>query len=361
MTTLEPTSRHRIGAALFYGIVAILAYLMYRIFGPFFSPLAWAAVLVVFVEPVNQRLVRPLGRTGAAAASTLAVALILVAPSIFLLTEFIRQGFTAAQAAQQQLHSGGYAWADSGWRWIHDHLAQGSPADLGDLVHQQGERVAAFLAGEAGPLLRNLAHFLLDLVVTLFVMFYLFRDGEEILKSIRGLMPFEDVYTDRILGEARDLIFASLTSTLLVAAMHGVIGTGVFLIAGLAAPIFWGVMMGFCSMIPLVGSSLIWVPVAAMLMVHGHIGRGIFVVVACAGVSGLGDNVLRPWLISGRAQLSALVVFLSVLGGISAFGFLGVVMGPIIVATAISVLDIYRVRPGPPVGTTRGGSGAVLQ
>jgi predicted PurR-regulated permease PerM len=91
----------------------------------------------------------------------------------------------------------------------------GAPADLGDMVKQQGERLASFLASEAGPLLRNAAHFLLDLVVTFFVMFYLFRDGDEILAGLRGLLPFEGMYADRILGEAHDLIFASLTSTLL--------------------------------------------------------------------------------------------------------------------------------------------------
>jgi predicted PurR-regulated permease PerM len=358
MTTPELTSRQRVGSALFYGILAVLAYLIYRIFGPFFSPLAWAAVLVVFVGPVNRRLARRWGRTRAAAVSTLAVALILVAPSIILLAEFIRQGVIAAQAAQQQLHSGGFAWAENGWAWFHDHFASGAPADLADVVKQQGERAASFLASEAGPLLRNIAHFLLDLVVMLFVMFYLFRDGDEILASSRSLLPFEGMHADRILSEAHDLIFATLTSTLLVAAVHGILGTSAFLIVGFSAPIFWGVMMGFCSMIPIVGAALVWAPIAATLIVGGHLGRGIFVVAVCAGVSGLSDNIIRPWLISGRANLSGLVVFLSVLGGISAFGFLGVVMGPIIVATAISVLDIYRVPPG---GTARRQSGAVVQ
>lgn len=361
MTIPELTSRQRVGIALFYGILAVLAYLIYRIFGPFFSPLAWAAVLVVFVEPVNRRMVRRLGRTGAAAASTLAVALILVGPSIFLLAEFIRQGVTAAQAAQQQLHSGGFVWADHAWKWVHDHFVPGSPADLGDLVKQQGERLASYLASEAGPLLRNIAHFLLDLVVTLFVMFYLFRDGDEILAGLRGLLPFEGVHADRIVSEAHDLIFASLTSTLLVAAVHAILGTGIFLFVGSAAPVFWGVMMGFCSMIPVVGAALVWVPIAATLLASGHLASGLFVVAACAGVIGLSDNVIRPWLISGRANLSGLVVFLSVLGGISAFGFLGVVLGPVIVATTISVLDIYRVHPPAPGGTARGKSGAVVQ
>jgi predicted PurR-regulated permease PerM len=125
------------------------------------------------------------------------------------------------------------------------------------------------------------------------------------------------------------------------AAAHGVLGGVAFAITGIKAPIFWGVMMGFFSFVPLVGSALIWIPVAISLMAGGHMGRGIILVVFCAVIVGGVDNVVRPWLISGRAAMGGLVVFISVLGGIAAFGLLGVVLGPIVVATAASVLELY--------------------
>jgi predicted PurR-regulated permease PerM len=109
-------------------------------------------------------------------------------------------------------------------------------------------------------------------------------------------------------------------------------------------------MMGFFSLVPVVGSSLIWVPAAVGLIAGGHIGRGILLIVICGLLVALVDNVVRPWLISGRAEMGGLVVFISVLGGISVFGLLGVVLGPIVVATAASMLDLYM--PSSRAGNT---------
>jgi predicted PurR-regulated permease PerM len=132
------------------------------------------------------------------------------------------------------------------------------------------------------------------------------------------------------------------------AAAHGILGGLAFGLAGITAPVFWGVMMGFFSLVPVVGSALIWAPAAISLIADGHIGAGILVALFCSVVVGLVDNVLRPWVISGRAEMGGLVVFISVLGGISVFGLLGVVVGPIVVATGASVLDLYA--PSSPSG-----------
>jgi predicted PurR-regulated permease PerM len=113
---------------------------------------------------------------------------------------------------------------------------------------------------------------------------------------------------------------------------------------GLGAPLFWGVVMAFFALLPVVGSAAIWVPAAIWLMATGHWGRGLVLVAICAGVAGTVDNLLRPVLLSGRARLSGLLVFISLLGGISVFGVLGVVLGPIVVATTAGILDVYTRR-----------------
>jgi predicted PurR-regulated permease PerM len=109
-------------------------------------------------------------------------------------------------------------------------------------------------------------------------------------------------------------------------------------------------MMGFFSFVPVVGSALIWVPIAISLIVGGHWGRGIALILFCTVIVVLVDNLVRPLFISGRAEMSGLVIFISVLGGISVFGLLGVVLGPIVVATAGSLLDVYA--PPAPIGNT---------
>jgi predicted PurR-regulated permease PerM len=118
----------------------------------------------------------------------------------------------------------------------------------------------------------------------------------------------------------------------------------------LPAPVFWGVLMAFFSLIPVVGSGLIFVPASLWLGFSGHWGRAILLLAICAGVSTVLDNVLRPLLLGGRTELSGLVIFISVVGGVSLFGMLGLVLGPILIAIAAGVLSVYReTAESPPI------------
>jgi predicted PurR-regulated permease PerM len=125
------------------------------------------------------------------------------------------------------------------------------------------------------------------------------------------------------------------------------VGGLAFAILGIGSPVFWGVMMAFFSFVPLLGTWVIWVPASIWLMVDGHLAKGIVLLALGALVIGSVDNFLRPWLLSGRAQLNALLVFIGVLGGISVFGMLGLVLGPIVIATAAGALQAYRQGESP--------------
>jgi predicted PurR-regulated permease PerM len=337
----EQTAQKRLGNALFYGIAILLVYLVYLIFEPFLVPLAWAAVLVVFAYPVYKPLARRWGPTGAAAATTAGVTLILIVPMLLVMAAFVRQGVDAARSIQIGVTNGHYAWINDLWIRIQERFPDANPTDLATLLHKYAEQAAGYLAGQLGSVLRHTAVFLFHLSVAALAMFYLFRDGDFVVLRLREVLPFEDAYRERMLREGRDLIFASVTSSLAAAAAHGVLGGLAFTLTGISTPIFWGVMMGSFSLVPVVGSAIIWVPAAISLMVGGHVGRGILLAVICGLIVGVVDNVIRPWLISGRAEMGGLVIFISVLGGITVFGMLGVVLGPIIVATAASLLDLY--------------------
>lgn len=340
----EKSSQERLGAVLFYGFVALLAYLLFRVFEPFLEPLAWAGVIVVVLYPWHERLERRWGRTRAAVASTAGVTLLLIVPALLVMGEFLRQGVSAARSAEQALASGQVTWVNHAWEWISQHVPGESPADLATLAKEWAQRFAGFLVTEAGAALRNVVRFFFNLAVVLLAMFYLFRDADEIVAGLRAMLPFEDSHRETMIGEARELIFASVTSSLVAAAIHGLVGGIGFALVGLHAAIFWGVVMAFLSFVPLVGSSIVWVPASLLLIVRGHVGGGIFLMILCAGIVTLVENFLRPWLISGKARLSGLLVFISVLGGIAVFGVLGIVLGPIVVAMGASVLDIYKWR-----------------
>src|SRR5258708_7775282 len=335
----------RLTTVLFYGVLFLLAYLAFRVFEPFLVPLGWAGVLVVFFYPLHERLEKRLGKTRAAALSTAGVTLILILPALFMISLFVREAPDATRAIERTVVEGQAPSVERLWSWITHHAPAGAfsggAADLVTLVKQVAERAAEFLAARLGTVVRNVASFVFDLFVMLFALFFLFRDAGGIVEGTRRLLPFEEGHRDRMITEARNMVFASVTTNLILAAVHGVAGGVSFAVVGIPTPLFWGVCMAFVSLIPAVGSGLIWAPAAIWLAVNGHPGRALLLAGICAGVAGSVDSFLRPMLLGGRTRLNALLVFISVIGGVGVFGMLGLVLGPIVVATTAGVLDVY--------------------
>jgi predicted PurR-regulated permease PerM len=344
----EQTTQKRLGTVLFYGIVVILAYFVFLVFEPFLPALAWAIVIVVVSYPIYQRIARRFQPTVAALICTVGITLVLIVPALLGMAAFVHQGVQAVQTLQLQIQNGHFNWINRAWLELQARFPDNDATSLATLLSRYADQAAAYIAARLGTLLKNTALFLFHLSVTMLGMFYLYRDGPSFMARVREILPFESDHSDRMIREANDLIFASVVSSVVAAAAHGILGGLAFGLAGITAPVFWGVMMGFFSLVPVVGSALIWTPAAISLIADGHIGAGILVALFCSVVVGLVDNVLRPWVISGRAEMGGLVVFISVLGGISVFGLLGVVVGPIVVATGASVLDLYA--PSSPSG-----------
>ena len=335
-------AENRFSNVLFYGVVLCLGYLVFRVFQPFLVPLGWAAVFGVIFYTLNKRFERKWGRTRSAVLITLGVTVILIVPVLLLAAMFVREGIAAAVDIQAAMAGGGYGWLSRAWGWIATHIAaRGITVDLPDLVRQGASRAGEYMAAELGRVIRNIVVFLFGLFVMLFALFYFLRDGDSIMARFRLFLPFEEAMTERMLAEARELIFASVTTSLVIAAVQGTICGGAFAIVGLGSPVFWGVVMGFLSLLPVVGAWPVWVPAAIWLFSTGHVGRGLILIAICGALGATIDNILRPVLLGGRASLNGLLVFISVLGGITVFGVLGVVLGPIVVATTVGILDVY--------------------
>jgi predicted PurR-regulated permease PerM len=333
---------NRFSNVLFYGVVLCLGYLVFRVFEPFLLPLGWAAVLGVIFYSLNKRFERIWGRTQSAVLITLGVTLILIVPVLLLAAMFVREGITAALDIQTAMAGGGYGRLNHAWGWLASKLlAEGITVDLPGLVRQGASRAGEYMATELGAVIRNIVVFLFELFVMLFAVFYFLRDGDAIVDRFRLFLPFEETMTERMLAEARELIFASVTTSLVIAAVQGTICGGAFAIVGLGSPIFWGAVMGFLSLLPVVGAWPVWIPAAIWLFSSGHTGRGLTLIAICGALGATIDNILRPVLLGGRASLNGLLVFISVLGGIAVFGALGVVLGPIVVATTVGILDVY--------------------
>jgi predicted PurR-regulated permease PerM len=335
-------SDDRFGNLLYYGVVLCLAYFVIRIFLPFLAPLGWAAVFGVIFHSLNRRLEKKWGSTRSAVLITLGVTIILIVPVLLLAALFVREGISAARDIQAAVAGGQYGWFGKAWAWIASKItAEGVSVDLPGLVRQGAGRAGEYMATELGAVIRNIVLFLLELFVMLFALFYFLRDGDSILNRFRHFLPFEEKTTERMLAEARELIFASVTTSVVIALVQGIICGGAFALVGLGSPIFWGAVMGFLSLLPVVGAWPIWIPGAIWLFSTGHPGRAILLALICGALGGVIDSVLRPALVGGRASLNGLLVFISVLGGIAVFGVLGVILGPIVVATAVGILDVY--------------------
>jgi predicted PurR-regulated permease PerM len=236
--------------------------------------------------------------------------------------------------------SKGFERAQRAWGWVQRQRFGRDIPNLEDILRQGRARIAGVVAEGAGILLRNVAVVIVNLIIMLFALFFFFRDGDAIMSRLRRSLPFDASFREGRIRETADLIRAGISSGLVVALVQGTIGGITFALLGIGAPVFWGVIMAFFSLLPL-GAWIVWVPVAIWLLITGETGRGIALIIIGAGGISLIDNFLRPMLLSGRTQMNGLLVFISLLGGIAAFGLIGLVLGPVIMAAAISFVDAY--------------------
>ena len=339
-------NRDRVRTISFYAALALVTYLLYIIAKPFILPLCAAAILVIFFYPWHTRLEARLGPAAGALASTLLVTAILIVPAVLVLTAFVREATVAAGTVQDAIESGGFERLDTAWAWAQQRLPPLAEVDAQEAVADLAQRFAGAAAGLAGDILKNVGYFLFDLIVVIFATFFLFRDARPIMGMVRRVLPFEPAQREQVISQAHDLIRASVISSVVVASAQGVAGGVLFWLLGAGAPVFWGVMMAFASLLPAVGAWVIWLPAGIWLLTTGSVARGLILIAVGAGVVSTIDNVLRPALLSGRSQMNGLVVLVSLLGGIAAFGLIGVVIGPVIVATMASLLSAYTAPAG---------------
>jgi predicted PurR-regulated permease PerM len=339
--TIQHTEQQRLNMVLFYAVVLLLAYAAYRIAEPFLMPLAWAGILALCAQPLHKRLLVWRKPTLAAVVSTLAVALLLIGPAVLLTIAMLGEIARALSGLQSTVDSiRGHEKLLSIWTWIQAHVPLPSPEQAKGRMAEIAAKLTRFLAGQTGVLLQASSVFVFKLLVTLFGLFFFLRDGRRIGAVIRKILPFEEKRKEELITRTRDLVFAGSMATLTVAAAQGLAGGILFAVFGLPAPIFWGATMGFCALLPLFGTALVWGPAAVCLIVSGAWVRGVALLVLGFALVGGIDNFLRPALVSGKTEMNGLVVFISLLGGVTAFGFIGLVLGPVIAAAVISILQL---------------------
>jgi len=318
----------------------VMGYLGYLVVRPFLQPLGWAIVVALMFNPLQVTLTRRYGRARAAFVNTVLAGLIIIGPAVTLLSVLAREVVELAANLQKEA-----ALSDlplrlqAAWDAIQARSPMSLPEDPVALLAEGVERAAALVVPTAGSLLRDVFSTLFSLVVMLFALFFFLRDGPALAARLTDLLPFSQARRERLVAETRELVIASVGAGLTVALVQGLIGGIAFWLLGLPAPVFWGVTMIFCGLVPVAGTAIVWLPTALWLLLSGSLARGVILIAVGAGVIGMTDNLVRPLLLSGRTTANGLVIFLGLLGGVVAFGFIGLVLGPIVLVTVGTLLD----------------------
>jgi len=316
---------------------------------PFYGAILWGSIIAILFTPVYRWLLPRLNRrrTPAALLTLLLVLVLVVIPFAFVSTSLASQ----ALAAYQRLLTGEWnpvlyfsaafdarpAWAD----WLLDHFGLADFADLQRRLSEMLVRGSQFIATQALSIGLGTFDFVARVFIALYLAFFLIRDGEGVVRSILRAVPLAGAQKRQLLDTFGAVIRATVKGNLLVAAIQGALGGVAFWFVGVGGPMLWAVLMAFLSLLPAVGASLVWGPVALWFLLTGGVWQGVALVAWGVLVIGLIDNLLRPVLVGRDTGMPDYLVLITTLGGMAAFGLSGFVLGPGIAAMFIAVWHLH--------------------
>lgn len=329
------------------GLVIILGYLCYQIFKPFFSPIAWAIVLAIVFYPLlgfGKRYIK-----SRSLASLVALFLIL----LMIIGPFSSISFMIAMELKElprYLEEGGMQEIK---RTIESPYIRGitekimktfnvTEAEIEKSILDNLSRFGKGLIDDFTKGVGNIVSVSVNFVFMTFALFFMLKDGAAFLEKVSDYLPFTEEQKDRLISQTKDVIVSTIYGGVAVAIVQGSIGGLTFFFLGISSPALWGLAISIASFIPLIGAFGIWGPMTVYLFIRGDILQGIFLALVGTFIISLIDNILKPIIIGGRTKMPVLLIFFSVLGGIQLFGLIGLIMGPLVVAIFISVIDIFR-------------------
>lgn len=350
---MDPTLYRRI---VLFALTVVLVWALYRILAPFWNALAWGVCLAFLLAPLQARLTQVLGgRAGLAAGVITALTpLVLLAPLTLLALSFANQVALLIRLLREQagLWRGDPFAQLERWpmlgrlvAWVRDTVPVSSQ-QLQDWLMNGAENALRTAASMSGSLLAGAVGTLVGFFMMLFLLFFLLRDGGAMLERMKSLVPLEGTRRDALLTlvgkTTRAVVFGTVATALLQGAL---VGIG-FAIAGLPSPVVFGVLAALLAMLPVGGAAIVWVPAVLWLAATQQWAWAIFMTAWGAGVSS-SDNFLRPMLISAQAPVSTLAVFIGVIGGVSAFGAVGLIIGPVLLALIGAVVHFVDAEYNP--------------
>jgi predicted PurR-regulated permease PerM len=343
--------------------LCIVLYACYSLLKPYLNTIILAMILALVFAPIHLKVQKFLkGRKNLAALiSCLLLTLVVVIPLVFILIALINQGIRSFQGISEWIAAGNLerllespfvgkitAFIE---RFFPDIAKLWPGPDWKDFKLNKALLDASSFLGKAlvnqgGHLIGNLASLIGKFFLMIFAFFFVVRDEEKIIRTILHLVPLSASQEQQVFSKIKSVSRSALLGTFLTAAAQGAAGGFAFWIAGLPG-FFWGVMMAFASLIPMIGTALIWVPASAYLFLVGRWGYGIFMILWSVLFVGMIDNFMRPLFMKGSADMSTFLIFFSILSGVSFFGLIGLLYGPLIFGLAMVLLYIYSLEFEP--------------
>ena len=330
------------------------------LFRPFLQPIAFAAVIGVGFYPLYLRIKRIVrGPNRSALVATVAVLLIFILPALFIASaagaELIKaarylgdrstqEGGAVAYLAQKQ---------QSALSWLGRYVDV-EELRLEDAIANLPGQISKVLLTAGTRLLGGLAGFTGNAILTFLILFFVFRDGETTVENVISVLPMSRDHAVRLLTGIRDSVVANLYGILAVGLTQGLLTGAAFAVVGVPSPLLLGLFTAVCSLVPIVGTMLVWLPAAIYLMATGHLWKGIILILWGSVVVGTIDNIIRPLVIGSKVELHPLLLLFALLGGVQVFGFIGIFIGPVILSVIATLTDMLREElfapPSPPPG-----------
>jgi predicted PurR-regulated permease PerM len=333
-------------------VLVVVLYFIFRVLEPFLHGLIWAAILASIFHPLFSTLSRRLRRPRLASVLTcVLLTLLIVLPALFLLFTLAKESVSAYRVLQEHVAGGGPPSFDvvrktSLFRWFlakSKSLGLAEP-DLGVVITKGIGSVTAFLVSRSAAIFAGVTHTVINFLVMILALYYLLLRGPHVVREFFQFSFLRPEYENRIIEKFRAIAVATFGGSLATAMIHGTADGIIFWIFGLPSPLLWGTVMAFLSLVPVVGTSLVWVPLVVYYLLKHQVVRGLLLLAAFGAVTGIVDNVVKPILIRRGTEVDSIWIFLSVMGGIAVFGLLGLFLGPFLISLLLVLVDICKVE-----------------
>jgi predicted PurR-regulated permease PerM len=329
-------------------VAAVSLYLCYLIAEPFLSAIFAAIVMAIVFYPLYARIERRMQRPNTAATlATILVLLTVAIPAVFLgVTVTSELGDLYKSLSQKSA-------AEGGLNPYVMHLMERplqligryvdlSRIDLRATLLRGVEQASRYLVSYGATAVSNVFSLVLDTVVAFFTLFFLFREGRSIQQRTAAALPLSREQAERLFIGINDTIVASVYGSIAVGVVQGALTGLAFWVLGVSSPILWGLAAAMASLVPFVGTAMVWAPAAIWLMATGHLVKGLILLGWGAAVVAQVDALVRPYVVSGRVKVHSLLIFFALLGGVKAFGIMGIFIGPVVLSVTVAVLDMMR-------------------